>query len=76
MNAINIIFYSILVPFLIWFIRTLAVYRSTEPDSEQRRKLRKPKNFMLAAACVMIFCGSWWMRAMNFPGGCVTGWRS
>ena len=61
MNAINIIFYSILVPFLIWFNRTLAVYRGTEPDSEQRRKLRKPKNFMLAAACVMIFCGSWCM---------------
>lgn len=63
MTPFSTIFYSILVPFLIWFIRTLAVYRGTEPDSEQRRKLRTPKNIMLVLGCIVLICGSWRMAA-------------
>ena len=63
MTPFSTIFYSILVPFLIWFIQTLAVYRGTEPDSEQRRKLRTPKNIMLVLGCIVLICGSWRMAA-------------
>lgn len=63
MTPFSTIFYSILVPFLIWFIRTFAVYRGTEPDSEQRRKLRVPKNIMLVLGCIVLICGSWRMAA-------------
>ena len=57
MNAFDLIFYSILVPFLIWFIRTLAVYSGMKPDSEQRQKLKKPMRGMLIAAGILLCCG-------------------